>query len=779
MTRELERRSARAARAVGWFVLLVAVAAPADAVFETRDLNRPLVVDRIDPDLAEPLAGLYGLDPEVIWRSLVKADEARDSFDLHVYRATTAGLGLKYLGESLQEFPGNPFAWVQLGADLALYQQPAAAIAATERGLGEIPDHLDGLDEATLEAVERLRHTSALNLALYRLMLDRYDRALDALEQAGNPAELDPLRRLVFYWTAARAYGGRGDEQLAGQALGRAESIPHESLVAFQAAAMKRKALLSDSYPQYFKESLRRANHQYIRGLIELGAGDPEAALGALKQALAVRDNLWDARFSLATALLLTGQNDPARTELEDLTSVQLKKFYRPERIFFNLGNVERQAGRWQKAVEHYERAIKLAEKADRVFRKHYKRYAEAFPPDGAAAQLIDPMLPGASKTFPEARTNLALTYLELHQLHPRRGYARRAEGELCRALEDPDYRDAHIARQHLANLYLDQGRRQEALEQIRLTLQNRPSYSPALRELFTLITELDEPAAEVEATAVLVRALERMQPAYACRRYGSWIEAIRPRLAESEDAAVLVTALERLSRDSSEAPGPADWLQSALKALDQGSFRVEILASVERPDMVLPAVLEGFETSGRKMEVKLPEAIAGSPGDPAGDRPPGAETLPPADWTLIESRDQEGFQRALIDPEGVQRALAQGPAKEAGDPLSIRLDGGAEDLKFFLDPSRLIETLSGRVGFAVSCVAGDAVVLTSDDASGVLGPGVQSIAEHLPLIVELVLSPETALPLEISLRTAIPADPLVSFRFGEFEPPGNPTAAR
>jgi hypothetical protein len=46
-------------------------------------------------------------------------------------------------------------------------------------------------------------------------------------------------------------------------------------------------------------------------------------------------------------------------------------------------------------------------------------------------------------------------------------------------------------------------------------------------------------------------------------------------------------------------------------------------------------------------------------------------------------------------------------------------------------------------------------------------------------LIVELVLSPQTALPLEISLRTAIPADPLLTLQFGEFEPAAEPDPAR
>jgi tetratricopeptide (TPR) repeat protein len=534
---------------VGWVVLLAVAAAPAEAVFETRDLNRPLVLDRIDPELAEPLAGLYGLDPEAVRRSLAQAENARDSFDIHVYRATTAGLSLKYVGEALQEFPANPFAWVQFGADLALYQQPVAAITATEHGLDEIPDldGLDGLDEATVEAVELLRRTAALNLALYRLMLDRYDRALDALQQAGDPAELDPLRRLVFYWTAARAYGGRGERRLAEAALKRAEGIPHEDLAAFQDSAIERKDLLSDSYPQYFKENLRRANQQYIHGLVELGAGDSEAAREALKAAVAEEKRLWDAQFALATALLLTGRDELARTQLEGLASVQLKKFYRPERIFFNLGNVERKAGRWQKAVEHYEMAIELAEKADGVFLKHYNRYGEAFPENGVAVRVIHPTLPGRSRTFPEARTNLALTYLELHQLKPKGRYDRRAEGELRRALEDSEYRDAYVARQRLTELYLNQERWREALDQISLTLQDRPTYSPALHDLFTLITELDDPALEIEATSVLVRALESMQPAYACRRYGSWVEAIRPRLAGSEDLTVAITAIQRL----------------------------------------------------------------------------------------------------------------------------------------------------------------------------------------------------------------------------------------
>src|SRR5215216_2335516 len=238
---------------------LVLAATLSGCTFTTSDIRRPLVVDRI-PEEVGALAALAedGVGEKEILESLAFTRKDVELFQIKKYELGINLLGLQSAGKALSLFPKNPYAWIQLGASLALMNQMEAATTANQRGLALIAN---AGDEGVPELAP-LRTVALLNLASFHLSMGNDEDAYDALQKMEPPPpSADPVHRLAYYWTSAQVLSALGEADEAREALQIVWETP-----AFELENTEREK--RSSYPQFFEKTMRMGNFLYIEGLI-------------------------------------------------------------------------------------------------------------------------------------------------------------------------------------------------------------------------------------------------------------------------------------------------------------------------------------------------------------------------------------------------------------------------------------------------------------------------------------------------------------------------------
>lgn len=182
------------------------------------------------------------------------------------------------------------------------------------------------------QAVEYFQRAVALNprsvdawMALGSARADAEDRAgaFQALAQAEG---LAPGRADVSL-TRARLYLRFQQYAEARQAADRATQQTPDDSYAWVTAALARAESLSSPgdeaeaercVRQALEHGFQGSTTSYVRGLIALHAGDPKAAIGPLREAVAREPKQANLRYRLATAYRLAGQQADAERELRE-----------------------------------------------------------------------------------------------------------------------------------------------------------------------------------------------------------------------------------------------------------------------------------------------------------------------------------------------------------------------------------------------------------------------------------------------------------------------------
>lgn len=653
-----------------------------DLLTPTHDLRRPLIVDLSRfPSKAEDVRAFAalarGLGPEgygKVYDSLGPTRRAISSFLLNKYGPAENVTNIRLSAKAIHELPSNGFAWTQLGAALALMNQPRAAIAATERSLRL----LDGLPIGEPGGLAELRTVSLLNLASFRLGEEEPALTLEALHQL-DPEALNPFHRLAAEWSKAQAHADLGESAEARAALARAAAIP--PLDSLLKEVGPNIATLKTAYPQYFR--LRPASHLYVQGLVSLAEGDAAAAVAALTEAEQQRRGLFEISFSLANALLAAGDPKLAATKLrllEEAVEKQPSRFFRRERIAFNRGNVYRVLDDPQQAAVAYGRAIVLVEKRAADFKRLLDRELtdDIYPyldkkRREAIAPVIDPILTDDAAIFSEAYVNRGIAYRELGRLDE-------AEADLRKALENDTYRTPHVVHANLARLYWQKGQPEAGLAEMAQALAARPDYQEGLAGLHAFASKATDPEDAARASSILIDALSRLGPFdYVEERFGPWLAEMRTRLTSAEEGPEARRALGRLYLLTDE--------EAAWTFYDQ--------ASRDFPEAAWPLV--GLSLLGLEKRRTDPEQVAGWVTT-AVARQEGSAKEP---WADADRRDAYYLQARLLVDRGdlagardlFSKALAispgWGPAASGLSYVASRESPGADHEEPDPDPSR------------------------------------------------------------------------------------------
>ncbi len=250
------------ARNVRGVLFAAALAALLQAcTFQTLDVRRPLVVAVIPTtgERFEQVARDLGVASEQrtnFLQSMDKSRRARRLFSILRHNESYSYLSIKRLAKAVNDYPNNAFAWIQLGANLALDHQTVAAIDATERGLGIIRETCG---DNCAEDLRNLRIVGNINLAKYYMAEDRPLEALLPV-QAIREADMTPFDRLAWLWTSADVKSRLGNSEGAQADLHEAAKVSAEQI---NTSAEIREY----EYPQYFS-SRRRANHHYLQAIL-------------------------------------------------------------------------------------------------------------------------------------------------------------------------------------------------------------------------------------------------------------------------------------------------------------------------------------------------------------------------------------------------------------------------------------------------------------------------------------------------------------------------------
>lgn len=385
--------------------------------FRTTDVYRPLILAEFpggERVLTLHSAYFTGVDSEAFERSLDLTRATWRVWGIQKYQSFYADLDIERLVEALSEHEGNPFAWTQLGAYLALQHRPAAGAEATRRALGlldEIGD-LGGADELI-----ELKRISAINLAIYHNTAGQPQAALHALARLEAPDQLVPFHRLAFYWAKAQAHTALGEIDASREALAAARATAESGLDSILGAA---------DYPQYFKQHKREALFHYLQAAILRAEGRYDESIAELNRALDGKKGerrLWDARFLRALAYKETGNLDRARNELEALGADVPGSLFRRESVYYHLALVLIEQDELEAAESELARAVELVKRNDRRLRKVLEEAAG----DGVSqdvARVLATAYEDDGWIFPPAFEALGQGYLtRLERRGPNRGY--------------------------------------------------------------------------------------------------------------------------------------------------------------------------------------------------------------------------------------------------------------------------------------------------------------------------------------------------------------------
>jgi tetratricopeptide (TPR) repeat protein len=507
---------------------------------QTLDIRRPLT-PRI------PSAETLPADPQLI-RSMKKTTAAINSFTIKTYDQSTAWIPTEHLAEAITLAPENPFAWVQLGAQLTLDYQPDAAVRATEKALSIIDSRCK---ENCTRELEALRAVGLVNLAMIHASNDRAPEARIALEAVAVDL-LPDVDKLAHYWTSAYVSLQLGEMEDALHQLSRASRDVPEDLKLSVKQRVRR--------PHYLG-NIRRANEHFLRAMVHAESGQPRLAEEEITLAVAASNNSWEARILRANLLMERRDFDGAVRELEELAHARKGMIFHPERIQYNRGNalVARYAASPNGGnIADLRRAVDAFEIANGLVQKRVKRARAR----ADSADVIEKALDVSSifldafvkerPVYADALNNLGDVHLRLASLQPSAKHAAAkhaaaAEHAWLRALSDFEWSRRDLAWSNLTRHYVRE-RPRLSLETAEEALKEDPYNIASLQALAAYARSADS-----EVAARLYEGIARSIWARWTRyEAGSFDELLRPGLerlrssakSEARDRAILLIEL-------------------------------------------------------------------------------------------------------------------------------------------------------------------------------------------------------------------------------------------
>jgi tetratricopeptide (TPR) repeat protein len=342
--------------------------------FSSHDIYRPLVRDR-DPDYDKQIKSLteyclreaLQVEPETAekrrLKSLKLVKREMSHYNIQKYDDYLIDTSIGNISLSLARCR-NPFGWNTLGAYLALNHQMEAAKVVAERALIE----LENIKKISIDIYNNLSDIELLiylNLAMYLESLGESEASLKSLESTKNILAENIFFRMFYYWIRIRALIGAGKLEEAENVLKKAWTLSNQKWPRYREFSMH--------YPQYFKTRKRRAVLFYLKSGLEIENGDIGDAEKSLKAALKEDTQLLDALYLLGEVSKMQGRYKEAIQIFKQLTykiEVESGLIYRPEYIYFSLGNTEKVVGELNAAISSYTRAINISEKRASDFEK-------------------------------------------------------------------------------------------------------------------------------------------------------------------------------------------------------------------------------------------------------------------------------------------------------------------------------------------------------------------------------------------------------------------------
>lgn len=583
-----------------WIALFLLLPAGGCA-YQSMDMRRPLSVATIPTSTVRvrAIAADFGIDcpprgcPEHLAKSMSLTRVARNRFDTHRHNDWSTYVNIRDLGNAIYLLKENAFAWVQLGAYLALDHQFEAAIFTTEEGL-RLVDELcgDGVCSTELAA---LKNRATINLALIHASADRPRTALHELRRLA-PSDLPPFERLAHQWTAADVRSALGDHAGALDAMRAAAAVPE--------SRMRAVSDLPGDYPQYFGEH-RQAIDVYLCALDCYNQSDMECARAIARDALTLDRRLWDAKLLLANVEMADGNHDAAITELQALARVSRAEVFRPERIHFNLGNAYMARHDRSGSAADLDAAIDAFEEAAEIVRKRFERSrrqiqaAEVIRLENAGPIFMD-SIAMTPPVYAEALNNLgaararraALTEKEADRIAD----ASAAEEAWRTALRDLTWNRRDLAYANLARHHAAAGRIDAAADAAHSALEENPSNFAPIDALVEAADVQDDPSVAIDAAHAAALLVYQRRSLYGPGALDDIFRLAELRLnrtkGEARDRAAAVLRLAKAKPDAARAvldellmSAPPDWLWPRLELarldLEQGRDPDAVFASL------------------------------------------------------------------------------------------------------------------------------------------------------------------------------------------------------
>lgn len=637
---------------------LLCVALLAGCVSSPRvDARRPLVGCKV-PTLGEIRPLISGYSDKTLSDSLGDAAYAQNVFGLMRAEDWYSYPFFSQLNDAVGLVRENPFAWINLGAYLAVNHETEAAILATQRGLGSIEEICR--NKSCPPVLGCFRDHAAINLAMYLADVERPLDALDSLESVRVP-DLRRFEQLAWHWTAANVKSTLGDIDGARQSLSDAAAITDDEL--------RNEPDLLYAYPQYFGDR-RKAIEFYLMALIDVAEDETARAEENLKAALALYAESWDALLLLSSLQHRRGDYDAAITTLSRPPS-NPKSIFRPERLDYNLGSAylarfESLKNRLdlQKARDALRAATDRVE--DRFERRHSKDTVERKFDNPIAGQFYLEALSKTPPIYADACNNLGSVYAHFAELETGEKAQKAqldAEEQWLRALRDAGWPRRHLAYGNLARAYASVGRLDAAAEAADAALAADPFNVVPLRALLDWSRQKPMPKNAVEAVEIAARLIGERRRHYSVGTFDTFLAPYESHLRTLQPAADVRKALF-LIRYALAADDTVDAiLQEASQAIPEWSWPAIAIA---RKELATGGELSRAQdvVAAVEREVALHDWLA--------KREQGEFFL-----LRAEVRERETYEKHYREARrDIERAMASGIGTSAVEKLRERVDG-------------------------------------------------------------------------------------------------------
>jgi len=641
--------------------------------FQTLDIRRPLSVGGV-PDV-EALRSVYegrNLDEEALRRSLDRTREAASKYGIHRYDEIYSFTSTNDLANALNFAPENPYAWIQLGAQLALEHQADAAIRATENGLA-IMDDLCAQKRCPTE-LDELRAIGQVNLGIYFASADRPFEAVLALSEV-SPDTLLGVEKLAYYWAMVNISLQGGDADEAQKFLTTAIAVPgtDEPL-----PPTKTRRLFAGRHEQFYGNA-RKGNEHFLQALICASPEkhDRNCAESEIQQALDIFPELWDAHILRANLQYEDGKYDAAIATLQAIMKRNPKRMiFHFERVSFNLGNAY--LAQYQNAPnggspEDLAKAVAAFQEAANIVARRatearvQARYADVIEQPERVSSFFIAALDDVPAVYSDALNNLGEVQLLLGNAEPtvekRLARYRTAERHWREALQEKRWPRRHLAWTNLARVYCLTGEIRSALEAADESLEEDPYNIAALEALARIAAE----APDVEVPSQVAEGIARLV----------WMR--QDRYEPGTFDAMLQPLLDRLSRVGAPyalpRPSAIGMLQLALARREQRLDLIRELRTRFSPDWL--AIQE---------DILRIDEIATEAGEAAAERLLAKPHVPGDWWERSERADayillaaskfsDQKDEEARAD---IERALGHGAdaslLRIVADPIDAKL---------------------------------------------------------------------------------------------------------